>query len=183
MSWPAPVQAGEASTANQYNALLENLQTWGGDVDAGGYALTNLGVLAVAGAVTFTSPEKVKFGSDWQTYTPAITASGAMTISALTVFLAQYLRRGAECLLQLNFTLTLGGTLDTYLYLTLPVPSANLAAPQVAAASVVSPGAGWIPTTCWLDNVNKRLVFAMPASALFKAGVNQGMISLSYRVS
>jgi hypothetical protein len=183
MSWPAPVQAGEASTANQYNALLENLQTWGGDVNAGGYALTNLGSLTVAGAVTFAAPDRVKFGNDWQTYTPVVTASGAMTVSALTVYLAQYLRRGAECLLQLNFTLTLGGTLDTYLYLTLPVPAVNLAASMAATAAVVSPGAGWTATACWLDKVNNRLVFAMPGGAVFKAGVNQGMISLSYRVS
>jgi hypothetical protein len=47
MAWPSPVVAGQTATANQYNALVTAVQTWGGDVDAAGYALKNLGSLVI----------------------------------------------------------------------------------------------------------------------------------------
>jgi hypothetical protein len=183
MSWPAPVQAGEASTANQYNALLENLQLWGGDVDAGGYALTNVGDFTATGIVTL--PDTVKFGADWQTYTPTITAAGAMTASALQVVSAQYLRRGAECLMQLHFFVTLGGTLDAFVYVSLALAPAGFAGGILAPAALLVPSGQWLLTPAWVDAPNKRLVMGMPGGAgiPFEAGVNECMFNVSYRVS
>lgn len=184
MSWPAPVQAGEASTANQYNALLENLQTWGGDVNAGGYALTNLATLTVAGAVTVTAPDKLKLGSGWTTYAPTFSAAAGMTVSNVAVSLVQALRRSAhEMLVQVGGSCTLGGTAAGYLYVSLPaVPvGGNLYFPyEVALAS----NGLWVPATALLDVANNRVACGMPGAfgQSFPLGMLYFMVALAYRV-
>lgn len=50
MSWPSPVAVKQAATANQYNALLASLQTWGGQVDAANNTIKNLGGFSFAAA-------------------------------------------------------------------------------------------------------------------------------------
>jgi hypothetical protein len=50
MSWPSPVAVKQAATANQYNALLASLQTWGGQVDAANNTIKNLGGFTFASA-------------------------------------------------------------------------------------------------------------------------------------
>lgn len=42
MAWPATVNPGDTATAAQYNALVAALKVWGGNVDGGNYALTNV---------------------------------------------------------------------------------------------------------------------------------------------
>jgi len=42
MAWPPPVQPGDEILASQLDSVLQSVQTWGGDVDAGGYRLKNV---------------------------------------------------------------------------------------------------------------------------------------------
>jgi hypothetical protein len=42
MAWPSTVVPGQTATAAQYNALVAALKTWGGDVDAGNYKVSNV---------------------------------------------------------------------------------------------------------------------------------------------
>jgi hypothetical protein len=57
----------------------------------------------------------------WQAWTPTVTASGSMTISGLSVLVAQYLRIGPIICLEAQCAFTLGGTASSSVLFTLPV--------------------------------------------------------------
>ncbi len=48
MAWPATVSPHQAASAAQYNGVVLAIQTWQGDVSAGGYKLTNCGGITLA---------------------------------------------------------------------------------------------------------------------------------------
>jgi hypothetical protein len=48
MAWPATVSPHQAASAAQYNAAVLAIQTWQGDVSAGGHKLTNCGGITLA---------------------------------------------------------------------------------------------------------------------------------------
>jgi hypothetical protein len=229
MAWPSPVTAGQTATANQYNALVTAVQTWGGDVDAAGYALKNLGSLVinangsidvsaggfsikgpvnltgiegngvtatagdaaaislytksgqnpalvssksivevrsadtsrlirlsavpgqeefiqpasgrlrlassvdvdtdlslggkltVGGATQFSAPQSISFGSNWQTWTPSITALSPMTFTGTGYLLNVYIRIGPLLFFHLSFQGNLSGTASGQINFSLPV--------------------------------------------------------------
>lgn len=55
MAWPPPVNPGDEILSQQYNALLQSQMQWGGDVNAGGFKLSNVLVSATRQTVTLTS--------------------------------------------------------------------------------------------------------------------------------
>jgi hypothetical protein len=68
MSWPSYVQPGQDIVAQQYNALVDALALWGGQVDAGGYSIKNLaGVTLAANATLDISAGGFKVTGDWST--------------------------------------------------------------------------------------------------------------------
>jgi hypothetical protein len=49
MAWPSNVSAGQLITASHINAIKDALAAWGGDVNGGGYDLTNVALLQLIG--------------------------------------------------------------------------------------------------------------------------------------
>lgn len=84
----------------------------------------------------------------YSTWTPTVTASGAMTVSGLTVSLAQYFTIGSTTFFDVALLFTLGGVQSTNVYFTLPqtaLTMGNQAAfpASVAANSVGVAGSFW----------------------------------------
>lgn len=105
----------------------------GGFDDAGTfYALQGLNIGNAA---------NVSFGSNYQNWTPALSASGAMTISGLSIQESKYLRIGPLVHFTLTATFNLGGAASTTIFITLPVPAVVAAgAVSPVSASVYMPG-------------------------------------------
>ena len=68
-----------------------------------------------------------RFGQSWTTWTPTVTASGAMTVSALVVTAANYMQIGKLIHFFINISFTLGGTASTQVFFTFPVTAAEAA--------------------------------------------------------
>lgn len=78
-------------------------------------------LLQIAGGVAFGSPASISFGGNYQTWTPTLTASGSMTITAITVQEARYLRVGPFVHFTLTVWCTLGGTASNTIFVNFPV--------------------------------------------------------------
>jgi len=88
--WPSTVQSGDKITAAGWNEIVSALQTWGGDTDANGHALTNLDHVELvpralpatpaAGTLLSDSADgnKLKFydGSTWLSFTAPAGSTG-----------------------------------------------------------------------------------------------------------
>lgn len=61
----------------------------------------------------------------WTTWSPTLSATGSMTLSSIVTDRAQYIRRGAFCVLRLQANFTTGGTASNGIKFTLPVNSAD----------------------------------------------------------
>ncbi len=61
MAWTAPFVNGEIPTHAKLNQMLADDAAWGGNVNAGGFNLSNLGNVTAAGQVAITSP--ITFGA------------------------------------------------------------------------------------------------------------------------
>jgi hypothetical protein len=180
MGWPSPVSAGTATTAGQYNGLLNAVQHWQGDVDAGGFSLLNAAGITANGAVTFGAPDQVHFGNDWQAFTPTVTGSGSMTVTPVNVMSCAYLRRGAEVLYYGQIEITVGGTPDLWVNVTLPVPPAA----TMLMCYAVAPGGTWAPAFGYIDQTSggKFVLSGGSYSVAWPAGTMQFMFVASYRV-
>jgi hypothetical protein len=82
MAWPSTVIPGQNATANQYNAVVGNLQTWGGDVDAAGHVLKNVGGLALSGAVTIDATQYPFAITGGMKVTAALASNVGITVSS-----------------------------------------------------------------------------------------------------
>lgn len=78
-------------------------------------------------------------GGAWQSWTPTLTGDSGMTVSAVTVNVAEYVRSGAVCFIRFNIALTIGGTTAPGLNMTLPLA-------QTGTVGVASPVAGYSTT-------------------------------------
>ena len=78
-------------------------------------------------------------GGTWQTYTPTVTASGAMTVSSPSVT-CYYQTFGSLLFYQLSGSFTLGGTADINVYFSLP--SVAPISPTCAATALLSMAGG-----------------------------------------
>lgn len=73
----------------------------------------------------------------WTSWTPTITASGAMTIGSTVITYAKYCRMGSMVFIKARATFTTGGTANTDVIFTLPV---NISTDgEVLAAAVSDP--------------------------------------------
>ena len=70
----------------------------------------------------------------WQNYTPTVTANGLMTISALSILDARFLKVNRAVHLQYSLTFTTGGVANTNINITLPVNSVASGIGRVFAA-------------------------------------------------
>lgn len=86
---------------------------------------TNSLTISTTGAVTFSHPESIVFGANWQNWTPSVTGSGSMTVSGVTINMAQFLRIGPICFFEASITLTTGGSPANAVLFSPPLPLAG----------------------------------------------------------
>ncbi len=79
------------------------------------------------------------FTSVWS---PVITANGAMTVSAVTIYDAKYFTSGRHVWFRIGAAFTLGGVQDTTVYISLPTPAVNFNS-NMALPCTASQAAGW----------------------------------------
>jgi hypothetical protein len=111
----------------------------------------------------------------WNNFTPTVTASGSMTVSALTVVQARYLRSGPTINIMCTVGLTLGGTLSNGIYFTVPVPAVG-AGNQFAAwneSSATPLNTGW-PSTA-------QILLVPQGNANYAAGAQYLSFAGSYQ--
>ena len=121
-------------------------------------------------------------GPSWISWTPAISASGSMTVSGVTINDAQYSNDGATVRFKLYVSLTLGGTADFFVYFTLPIPLAGSL--NAITAYLVTPTSGtFIPAFGRTDSSvsPNRLLVRMPTNASFTLGSSQFLVEGFYR--
>jgi hypothetical protein len=142
-------------------------------VDATGFA--------TFAAAKFNTPANIVFGSGWTSYTPTVTASGSMTVSALSILSAQFLRVGPICDVSIRLTLTLGGTAGSFIFVTLPVSSAGDFYPFTGYLHIATQ-ASWIPAVCYPNTAGSATLQIFQGNAvLFTLGSTEVFISGSYR--
>jgi hypothetical protein len=86
-----------------------------------------------AASLTVTNAANITLGSNWQSYTPVVSASGSMAVSGVAIQSAQWLRLGALLFVSVQVSFTLAGTADVNVYLTTPVAMLSAAAAAVSA--------------------------------------------------
>jgi hypothetical protein len=136
------------------------------------------------GAMTLTNASGLSFGSNWQTWTPALSASGSMTVSAVTANDASYLRLGPIVHIRLYISAaTLGGTLSNQVYITLPTGLTNAGVVQGVSGHVVSGGGNWQAGVAWIEAGESRVKVMLSGQPNFAAGTFGALMSFSYRVT
>ena len=111
----------------------------GGNLTTGFYDATNFRIpfgIDNNGVVTFPVAANIAFGSNWQSWTPTVTASGSMTISGVSVSEALYLRIGPIVHYKAYISLTTGGTASNQITVSLPVAAVANAITSVANAVI-----------------------------------------------
>ncbi len=115
---------GTPSTGSRWRLFADNVGGGGGNTTFGFYDLANARLVFGfdnTGNVNFVLPANITFGSNWTNWTPVLTPSGSMTMSTPTSVTAKYLRIGPMVFFRLSFTTTIGGTLNSVGYITLPI--------------------------------------------------------------
>lgn len=130
-------------------------------------------------SLNITNPANITLGSNWTNWTPVITASGGMVLSAVTVQNAQYLRVGALLFIYLQLSFTVGGTPDLVVYASLPV--APLINSVLASTFFATPAASWpTPAMARGDTIGAVMMRAT-AAATYAAGSYNIMVAGFYK--
>ena len=120
-------------------------------------------------------------GGTWQTWTPTIGASGAMTVSGITITQAIYLRMGSLLFLQLQVQFTLGGTADTNVTVTTPAVSGASSA-QYLGADIIRSGDGfWNFATAILPASSSTMTVRQTNANILPLGATQIAVFGMYR--
>lgn len=81
MAWPPPVNPGDEILATQYNALLQCMQSWCGDVNGNGNKLTNAALSAVQQTTTVTGNFQIPSGGYGPHFIVVNATNGTLTVS------------------------------------------------------------------------------------------------------
>lgn len=86
--------------------------------------------------------------TEYSTWVPVVTASGAMTVSALVIAEAAYFTIGTTCFFSVEVGFTLGGVADIAVYISNPIigvsiPQSNIICAASENSTVISGGARW----------------------------------------
>lgn len=151
-----------AGIANDYFGYQYNQRATAGAADSwrDAFQIAALtGGITFFSPVTFQTPASISFGSGWQNWTPAVTASGSMTISGLTVTEAQYLRIGPLVFVKVFLAMTLGGTASNQIYITPPVTLLSSSQNSLMPSSInLGGGFNWFAAWGFSDTANNRFV-------------------------
>jgi hypothetical protein len=130
-------------------------------------------------AVFFNSPGTINFGSNWQPWTPTVSASGTMTATGLAVTQAESLRIGPLILFTLFVSVTLGGTPGNSVIFDMPT---SYALPLCAVDANVNTSDGIWHTAFAFVSAGKITVF-QSGQGNYPLGVTSFAISGFYRAS
>lgn len=133
------------------------------------------GATVVAGSSFILTPPPP--ANSYNTWTPAVTASGAMTIAALVITEAAYWEVGNLIFFSISLNYTLGGVTNNQVFITLPTEAPGTGAASdgyICAASengaVVTNGGLWRITT----GNPAQIVLTKPAAANWTLGAGAG---------
>lgn len=119
----------------------------------------------------------------WINWTPTVVATGAMTVGALTIKDAQYIRVGAYCQFKGFLQFTLGGVSSNEVRITPPFNAVGQTT-QVQASALLAGGTAWVLTWSILyGDVLPNVIGLGLQGANFPLGVTQVLFSGSYRVT
>ncbi len=140
----SPAPAG----GSRWRLFADNVGGGGGNLTFGFYDVANSrvaggfdnsGYLVASAGFTCSNAANMNFGGNWQAWPASIAASGSMTVSAVTVDLARYIRLGPLVHFFFKANFNLGGTSSTTLYISLPVPAASLTDYMLVVARLTFP--------------------------------------------
>ena len=140
----SPAPAG----GSRWRLFADNVGGGGGSLTFGFYDVANSrvaggfdnsGYLVASAGFTCSNAANMNFGGNWQAWPASIAASGSMTVSAVTVDSAQYIRLGPLVHFFFKANFNLGGTSSTTLYISLPVPAASLTDYMLVVARLTFP--------------------------------------------
>jgi hypothetical protein len=134
-----------------------------------------------AGAAVFSAPDQIALGSGWLNWTPTVSASGAMTVSGLTINDAQYLRLGPLVFFKIFATMTLAGTAASALIMTLPLAIAGFS--STASGQVHQAGGTWAAGATLLDNAANTVRLSPTLETNYALGSTLVMVEGFYRCS
>jgi hypothetical protein len=145
-----------------------------------GAGIDNNGVLCAPNGLNVGTPANVTLGSGWLSWTPTVTASGAMTVSALTVTDAQYLRIGPLVMFKVFVVCTLGGTASNQMLVTVPVTTAGQN--SVITASInVGGGANWFAAWGYTDTSDNQFHVLQTGGGNYTLGSTSLLLEGFYR--
>jgi hypothetical protein len=165
--------------ANDVLAIQANARTTAGGADSWqnpiviqqGTATPKVTVgneLAVGGKLTILSTT-AGFGFEaWTSWTPTVTASGAMTVSSLSNFDAQYCKIGAMVFFKIELSMTLGGTASNQVYVSLPV--ASVGADVACQMHMQNAAITWTAVFGFTQSANSRVVASLNNNANWALG-------------
>jgi hypothetical protein len=127
-------------------------------------------LLQINGGVNFKDAINITLGSNWQNWTPTVTGSGSMTISALTINEAQYLRLGPLVFFKFYITFTMGGTIAASDAPSVSLPVTVQGNVSTAAMQLHPPSANWAPGYCLINSTGSVVRCALYNEAAMGAG-------------
>lgn len=129
-------------------------------------------------SVKIADATKLSIGSNWQSWTPTLTAGGSMTLSAINLAQCLFFRLGNVVHFQLYVTVTLGGTASNLLAFTLPLASYSTSLPQGVQCSIAqgnwTAGFGYVQESHLYVFLNNQANYSLISTAI--------MISGTYRI-
>jgi hypothetical protein len=118
--------------------------------------------------------------TDWRDWTPTVTASGAMTVSGVTILDAQYTRSGPRVDFKLYIACTLGGVAGNQILIGSPL--SPIGQNQALICHVLPAGSYWQPTFGYFDSaVTDKFIAVAPGNANYPLGATSVLMSGSYR--
>lgn len=111
----------------------------------------------------------------WQTWSPDVTTSGAMTVSRKNAIFARYVKFGSTVIASLGLDVTTAGTPDTAIIVTLPVRSTDQH--QVGASYRFTGGANEIGHD---DCIGPVVKFYRPGVAAWANGTHYIYSTITY---
>ena len=126
----------------------------------------------LSGTVAVSAPASMTFGSGWISWTPVVTGNGSMTTSGASGS-AEYIRIGPLVYYQIQYSVTLGGTLSNAVFFSLPVSSSAQSMISPAAGTISSPTYTFNPAMMYVDSSTR-------VSCFYNGGTNYTAASYSF---
>lgn len=149
------------------------------DSAASSGAFANALRVSTAAGVSITNAAGLSIGSNWQAWTPAVTATGSMTVTGVNNALVEFYRLGNLVHFHCYILFTLGGAASNNVAITLPVASFSASLPQSVTCNVVA--GNWQTGFAYIQD--SHIYAFMAGQGNFTLGASGVLISGTYRVA